>query len=82
MTITTSKQLAEALGPEWKPRLGLPAAAFVSDSIVERAYRNPWRAGLYSLDDFDVFADTPEAAVLTLAAKLRAEADALERSIK
>ena len=82
MTITTSKQLAKALGSAWKPRAGLPPAAFHSDSIVEQAYEETFSAAPYGAEDMEVYGADPRAAVLALADRLEAEAQALRESVK
>lgn len=82
MTITTSKQLAEVLGPKWKPRAGLPPAAFHSDSIVEQSYKETFAAAPYGAEDMEVYGPDPRAAVLALADRLEAEARALRESVK
>lgn len=80
MTITTSKQLAEALGPEWEASEYEYAVSAYCKSAKQ------WVVG--SFGTFRIYAEqeainrSPRAAVLALADKLEAEAAALRRSVK
>jgi len=81
MTITTSKQLAEALGPGWSPLPFVNPEAYLRGSHcnVWRHHRSGWRAGY---DGLTCRGPTPRAAVLALADKLEAEAKALRESVR
>lgn len=85
MTITTSKQLAEALGPKWRASkradsVGLHVATFAgTQALCGPAIGDKVRCigggGI-------VFRKSPRAAVLALADRLEAEARALRESVK
>jgi hypothetical protein len=84
VTITTSKQLAEALGPRFQPFAAMAGACAPLDGGPQEVIVEPWNglfraigpSGVVSLD-----AD-PRAAVLALADRLEAEARALRESVK
>lgn len=80
MTITTSKQLAEVLGPKWKP---VPWALFLR-AALGRAVVTPSKSGGFVaiLQTVSLRRKDPRAAVLALADRLEAEAQALRESVK
>ena len=80
MTITTSKQLAEALGPKWKP---VPWALSLRAALGRAVVTPSNRGGLVAiLQTVSLRRRDPRTAVLALADRLEAEALALRESVK
>jgi len=84
VTITTSKQLAEALGPKWRAsedadRIGLREATFQNTQVL---CGEPVKGVRATDGGTIVFRKSPRAAVLALADKLEAEARALRESVR
>jgi hypothetical protein len=83
MTITTSKQLAEALGPAFTASADLGDLFFATTGTVQVG--GPFRDGPEAwrvLFDLCLYGPDPRAAVLALADRLEAEARALRESVK
>ena len=80
MTITTSKQLAEALGGDFKPAAYWPRPRVYSDKYSVRV--DVLTDECVAVKEIYATAATPRAAVLALADRLEAEALALRESVK
>ena len=87
MTITTSKQLAEALGPKWaghQTRPFLPEALCLDSQATVLSGTTGGRQVFWARMETVTSASSgiPRAAVLALADKLEAEARALRESVR
>ncbi len=87
MTITTSKQLAEALGEGWATGeyddafCGSPLAVHINGHLVESLGSGIQFYGSSACVETDPYS-LPRAAVLAMADELEAEAKALRDSVK